>query len=270
MKCLFSKPDNYFARCGRLDCAVREWRIDGAPAFLRGLRVLFISDTHVLRRTTAADIRALADRAAALAPDLLLLGGDYADRAEDALRLFEVLGELKPPLGAFGVLGNNDYECFPGDQKPLIQAAADAGVRLLVDETASVATDEGNISIAGLDEYRHARPLSRPLFDEADQSAFRILLSHFPQSSGRYIRREGGLMPHLAMAGHTHGGQFRLLGMTPYSIGYELGIRRYMTAVSGWKQVGGTEFLVSPGLGTSKLPIRINVEPTIHLIRLAR
>lgn len=248
----------------------KEIRLSSAVHAPAGRTLLFLSDVHLSDRFPAAAVRSLIDQIETLQPDMILLGGDYGESAAWQKQFFELFSRLTPPLGTFGVLGNNDYECFPGDQKPLIRAAADAGVRLLVDETARVATDEGNISIAGLDEYRHARPLSRPLFDEADQSAFRILLSHFPQSSGRYIRREGGLMPHLAMAGHTHGGQFRLLGMTPYSIGYELGIRRYMTAVSGWKQVGGTEFLVSPGLGTSKLPIRINVEPTIHLIRLAR
>ena len=54
----FSRPDRYFARCGHLDAAVNEHTIDGAPPFMRGLRAVFVADTHVLRRTTRAELAA--------------------------------------------------------------------------------------------------------------------------------------------------------------------------------------------------------------------
>lgn len=260
MKCLFSKPDNYFARCGRLDCAVRAWRIDGAPAFLRGLRALFISDTHVLKRTTAADIRALADRAAALAPDLLLLGGDYADRAEDALRLFEVLGELKPPLGAFGVLGNNDAEAWP-DVNDLRKVMARAGVQLLVNEAATLPVNGGRLILGGVDEHKLGRPDARGLLPEASApDAYRVLLSHYPCPPN--------ISCDLMLSGHTHGGQFNLLGLTPFSIGFERLFRKDIRAmaVAGLHEMSGMKLLVSKGIGASRLQWRIGVRPEIDWI----
>ena len=248
----------------------RELRLPSSCAAAAGRTLLFLSDVHLSRRFPESAVNHLLDQIQALQPDMILLGGDYGESAAWQQQFFELFARLTPPLGAYGVLGNNDCECFPKDQKPLIQIAEKAGVRLLVDEKLRIAVGGGAISVAGLDEYKQAAALKNPLFSDEDESAFRILLSHYPQSSGRYIRKESGLMPHLAMAGHTHGGQFRLLGLTPYSIGYELDIRRYMTAVSGWKKVGETDFLVSPGLGTSRVPYRLNIEPTIHLLRLTR
>lgn len=248
----------------------REIRLPSSCAVPAGRTLLFLSDVHLSDRFPESAVHHLLDQIQALQPDMILLGGDYGESAAWQKQFFEMFARLTPPLGAYGVLGNNDCECFPKDQKPLIRIAEKAGVLLLADEKIRIDADGGMISVAGLDEYRQAAELDQPLFSGEDEPALRILLSHYPQSSGRYLRKLSGPMPHLAMAGHTHGGQFRLLGLTPYSIGYELDIRRYMTAVSGWKKVGQTDFLVSPGLGTSKLPYRLNVEPTIHLLRLTK
>lgn len=248
----------------------RTCRLPSSCAGLAGRTLLFFSDIHLSARFPESAVNHLIDQIASLGPDLILIGGDYGESAAWQLRFFELFSRLTPPLGAFGVLGNNDCECFPADQSRLIEAAAQAGVRILVDQAVTIETEGGAITVSGLDEYRQAKPPQDPLFTEESSSSLRILLSHYPQSSGRHLKKGKGLMPHLAMAGHTHAGQFRILGLTPYSIGYELDIRRYMTAVSGWKRVGETDFLVSPGLGTSRIPYRINAEPTIHLIRLTK
>ena len=260
MNCLYSKPDKFFARCGRLDCAVHEWRVDGAPAFLRGVRALFISDTHVLKRTSQADIRALADRAAALAPDILLLGGDYADRADDALRLFEVFGSLKPPLGAYGVLGNNDAEAW-ADVNGLRGAMARAGVKLLVNEATTLSVNGGRLILGGVDEHKLGRPDARGLLPETSApDAYRVLLSHYPC--------QPKVPCELMLSGHTHGGQFNLLGLTPFSIGFERLFRKDIRAmaVSGLHETGGMKLLVSKGIGASRIQWRVGVRPEIDWI----
>ena len=137
MNQLLTRPDPYLGLCGHLNCAVAETAIPGAPAFMRGLRVLFVTDPHVVRRTTEADLQRFVDRLAALSPDLLLLGGDYADRPGDSLRFFKALSPLRPPLGCFGALGNNDREAWP-DVEPLRRAMEAAGCRLLVNASARV------------------------------------------------------------------------------------------------------------------------------------
>ena len=82
---------------------------------------------------------------------------------------------------------------------------------------------------------------------------------------------QGRLRPasHLALVGHTHGGQFRFLGLTPYSIGFERRKYSRQLPVEGWTEVPGFPLLISPGVGTSRLPFRLNVPPTIHLISIS-
>lgn len=249
----------------------RDLPLPAGCASPEGRTLLFLSDVHLSSRFPTAAVERLLTQIESLNPDMILMGGDYAESAAWQLEFFEMLSELTPPLGIYGAIGNNDCECFPNRLTPLIEAAEKAGVRLLIDRTIRINTGCGSISIAGLDEFRQAKPLTKPLFTQKDSSSLRILLAHYPQSIGRYLHTQSGLAPHIALSGHTHGGQFRILGLTPYSIGFEFRKKgERLPCVSGWKTMGETQLLVSPGLGTSRIPLRIGAEPTIHLIRFAK
>lgn len=249
----------------------RDFPLPPTCAASEGRTLLFLSDVHLSGRFPAAAVERLLAQIEALNPDMILMGGDYAESAAWQLEFFEMLSRLTPPLGIYGAIGNNDCECFPKRLTPMIEAAEKAGITLLIDRTIRLNTGSGSISIAGLDEFRQAKPLKKPLFTQKDSSSLRILLSHYPQSIGRYLRTSAGLAPHIALSGHTHGGQFCLFGLTPYSLGFEYRMKgEKLPCVSGWKAVGETQLLVSPGLGTSRIPLRIGAAPTIHRIRLTR
>lgn len=249
----------------------REYRLPASCAGLAGRTLLFLSDIHLSEYFPETAVRKLIDQIEPLNPDMILLGGDYAESPQWQEQFFEMFSRLSPPLGTYGVFGNNDRECFPDGYHPLIQAAAKSGAAMLVDQTIQVDTGAGLISIAGLDEFRHAKPLKHALFSETDASSLRILLAHYPQSVSRYMKEYPSFAPHLGFSGHTHGGQFRLGSLTPFSIGFEHLLHgEPLPLVSGWTNIGPAEILVSPGLGTSRLPIRINAAPAIHLIRLAK
>ena len=78
--------------------------------------------------------------------------------------------------------------------------------------------------------------------------------------------------PDLILSGHTHGGQVRLLGLTPYDFLYD-GVpprgQRFFT-VRGVRREGDSVLVVSGGLGSSKLPLRINCPPEMQMITLRR
>ena len=252
-----SKPDRYAGPCGDLRCGLVERRIPGAPEFLRGLRALFVTDVHALPRTSSGDIEALAGRMADARPDILLLGGDYADTPEPARRLFEGLRGLRPPLGAFGVLGNNDREAFPNPDA-LRGIMSEAGLELLVNEARTLNVNGGRLVVAGVDEYKHGQPDAEGLFHGED--GYRLLLSHYP--------RPVPDMPDLMLCGHTHGGQFNLLGLTPYAVGFErlLDQRRAPWYIAGLHRCRGGQVFVSKGIGASRIPLRIGVRPEIDLL----
>lgn len=256
----FSKPDAYAGPCGDLRCEVVTTRIPGAPGFMRGLRALFVTDVHALPRTTSRDIAALSKRIADLGPDILLLGGDYSDTPEPCKRLFEGLAGLKIQLGTFGVVGNNDREAFP-DIEALRRIMAEAGVTLLINQSQILELNGGRLVVAGLDEYKYGTPDAAGLYpDETAPDVYRLLLSHYP--------RPVSPMPDLMLSGHTHGGQFNLLGLTPYTIGFErlLARDRAPKFISGLHDCGGGRVFVSKGIGASRLQMRVGVRPEIDLL----
>ena len=255
----FSRPDGYIGTTGHLRCAVVERRIPGAPAFMRGLRALFMSDLHALDRTADADMDALADAILAAKPDILLLGGDYADQPQPCRRLFAHLRRVAAPLGAYGVVGNNDREAFP-NLGVLRDVMGKAGFQLLVNRSVSLRVGGGRLIVAGLDEYKLGRPDARGLYPAApDPNRFRLLLSHYP------IAVEP--MPDLMLSGHTHGGQFNLLGVNPYTVGFERLLCRHPARfIAGLHDYGGGQMLVSKGVGASRIPLRVGVRPEIELL----
>ena len=257
----FSKPDRYCAPCGDLRCAVTECRISPAPAFMRGVTALFVTDVHALPTTSDAAMTALKEKAAALKPDLLLLGGDYSDRPGPTERLFERLAAIPAPLGRFGVVGNNDREAFPEIGR-LRRIMSRAGFELLINESRSLRLGGGRLIVAGLDEYRYGAPDATGLYAKAPApDRFRLLLSHYP--------RRVEPMPDLMLCGHTHGGQFNLLGVTPYTVGFErlFARRRASCFIAGLHEMDGGQVLVSKGIGASRLPLRVGVRPEINIIR---
>ena len=256
----FSRPDAYFGLCGDLRCSVSGHRISNAPEFMRGLRLAFVSDVHALPRTTDADLDALAERIRETEPDILLLGGDYADTAAPCRRFLKRVGKIPVRYGIFAAVGNNDREAFP-DLPVLRRAASDAGIQLLVNESRTIHVGNGRLIIAGLDEYRHGHPDPAGLYPEsASDSLYRVLISHFPRGLAP--------MPDLMLSGHTHGGQFNAFGITPYTVGFERVFKRRGSPrfIAGMHACRGGTVLVSKGIGASRVPMRVCVRPEIDVV----
>jgi predicted MPP superfamily phosphohydrolase len=239
------------------------------PPGLAGKTVAFATDIHINRFWKDAAIDRLIGAIGAKAPDLILWGGDYAESDAHARRLFDAASALHPPLGMFGVLGNNDYEHFRGRLDELIKLMKRARVFPLINKASSLDVADGRITVAGADEFKHGHPSSRMLRGYVAKNELRVLLCHSPQSIDAAVM---GIQkkPDLVFCGHTHGGQFSALGLTPYSIGYERGQRkdkRYFF-VSGDKTIDGMRVFVSNGVGTSRLPLRVGARPQLHLFTL--
>lgn len=91
-----------------------------------------------------------------------------------------------------------------------------------------------------------------------DDDAPVILMAHEPDIFARVPARIA-----LTLSGHTHGGQVRLFGWSP------IVPSRYGNRYAyGHVQENGRDLIVSAGLGTSKLPIRLGAPPEIVLIEL--
>lgn len=218
---------------------------------------MFATDMHIRDITDDKYIAELAHMLEAERADMLLLGGDYGESVDAAIRFLNAIRAEKFPMGIFGVVGNNDAEAF-SDVDELRKAFPG---RLLINSMCEVKLRGGRLMIGGLDEIKYGAYPDKSLFERANDT-YSILLSHFPKIP-TWI---SGARARLMLSGHTHGGQFRLFGLDPYTIGYEYG---EVDAVRGITEKGGTRLLVSSGIGVSKLPLRIGCPPKIHLIDFA-
>ena len=224
--------------------------IGGAPAWMRGIRALFVSDVHLRPSVSDAKLHALIQRIRSAQADLLLLGGDYAETDADCARFFQALSACDFPLGAYAVPGNND----PQDTEVLTRMMAPARVVLLKNRCAQVNLKGNRLEIGGCDERKFGFPRTRNLFSA--RAGYRILLSHYPARPDCACE--------LMLSGHTHAGQFNLLGLTPYSIGFERSFHHL--AIRGLHRMGGMHLLVGNGIGVSRLPLRVGASPRIHLL----
>ena len=257
----FTRPDFYIARTGDLEHKVVRVNIPDAPAFMRGVRAVFVSDTHVIARTAGDDLKKLAHSIKALNPDILLLGGDYADRHADALRFFESLKDIRPTYGIYACVGNNDTEDLD-DPSVLPGIMKQFGIELLVNASRTVPVNDGELLVAGVDEPFEGTPEYSGLYPEKPvEGVYRLLLSHFPSAPG--------VLPDLMLSGHTHGGQFNAFGITPYTIGFERIFKNsgVSVAISGLHNIDGAWLLVGKGIGASRIQMRIGVRPEIYELR---
>ena len=151
------------------------------------------------------------------------------------------------------MLGNHDHW---RDLAGARAALAAAHVRLLDNDAAPA----GPLAIGGLDDaFTHHDDLAATVTAMRALPGARILLSHspdpFPELPG-----DVGLM----LAGHTHCGQVRLPFVGAVSTMSRYG-QRY---ACGLVRENGRTLIVTAGLGTSGVPLRLGAAPDLWLIRL--
>ncbi len=234
------------------------------PAALNGLRVGVMSDLHSgAIHASAGSIARWVDRMNAERPDLVLLGGDYTDAhflfggRVPAERIAALLGELQPPLGVFGVLGNHDWVQFGAD---MWLALVGAGITVLENESVAIEAPGGRFHVAGLADLRMRRPSVSTALADVPENEPVLVLAHDPDLFPYVPERVS-----LTIAGHTHGGQIAIPYVRRPVIPSAYGER----FVRGLIVDDGRHLLVSAGLGTSGLPIRLFAPPEIHLLELS-
>lgn len=179
-----------------------------------------------------------------------MISGDLLARPGGAARLRAIVERLPP---VYAVLGNHDFaDSLDPFSKPVGEVDLGRGT-LLRDEAVTLDLRGQSVQLVGVDPRTYMRSRARP-WKLADPDAdFRILLCHFP--------RVIDLVPEgvfdLVLAGHMHDGQICL----PYG-------RDKIRLAHPWapynrgiyRRPGGT-LHVSPGLGTTFLPLRFFARP---------
>jgi predicted MPP superfamily phosphohydrolase len=249
-----------------LDITERDLPIDRLPAALEGARVAQLSDLHIGFQVSDAYLVESFDRISALAPDIVVITGDFISYSElrgrsqfDKLR--EILSHLpRGRLATLGILGNHDYGRGWRDRAvaTLVVAEAErAGVRMLRNETHAVA----GLDVIGVDDLWAQRG-NPALALGARSNDAAIVLVHNPDAADEHKWPEySGWM----LAGHTHGGQCKAPFLPPPLLPVKN--RRY---VSGAVTVDDARTLyISRGVG-HLTKARFNVRPEIAMFTLRR
>ncbi len=243
------------------------------------LRIAALSDIHASEpHMSAARIREIVARTNDLGADIIVLLGDYVYAKSIQWRKLRneewavELAALKAPLGVHAVLGNHDWWEYADNPRAgadeVRHALESAGINVLENDALRLVKDEKPFWLMGLTDQLAYHISRTPHIGGADDlpgtlkkltdDAPAILLAHEPDIFVRVPDRVT-----LTLAGHTHGGQIRLFGWSPI-IPSDYGNR----FAYGHIQEGQRHMVVSAGLGTSKLPIRIGIPPEIVLIEL--
>jgi len=234
------------------------------PRAWDGLRIAAISDIHAgSPHVGYAQLEHLVSTTNEQRPDIVVLLGDYVCRrtpqegVEKPENVASMLAGLHAPLGVVAVLGNHDWWL---DGERMRRAFEDAGLRVLDNEALRLERGGSPLWLVGI-----ADALTRiPRVDWALRSVPAgdavVLLTHNPDLFDHDVPDR--VM--LTLAGHTHGGQVRLpfvgAPIVPSAFG-----QRY---AEGLVVEGKRTLFVTPGIGTSVLPIRLGVPPEISLLTL--
>lgn len=232
--------------------------------YVRPLRVALVSDLHVgAPYHGLGRLPSTVDRINATNPDLICIAGDVVTlgvlggQFTPPEAIARELSRLRAPSGVFAVLGNHD-RLFSASRVRV--ALESAGIRVLEDTARLVSTPSGRVWVAGLtDFWTGPHDIGRTLAAVSDSATPVLLLTHNPDIFPRIPSRVT-----LTLAGHTHGGQVRL----PL-IGSPIVPSRYGQRYLRGLVIEDTRRLfVSTGIGTSDLPLRLGVPPTIFVLSL--
>jgi uncharacterized protein len=238
---------------------------DVPPAF-DGARIVVLTDIHRSFFFSQKRVGRLVDRVNSMAPDLVVLGGDYVygDKAYEQ-SAFDELGHLKAPLGTFAVLGNHDYAHPAGggnDPTPAQEAIAGASITLLDNGGVWIEESGQRFLLAGVSDLQQGHPRAEPAIDGTNSDDLVVLVSHEPDFAEKL---QPGWVD-LVLSGHTHGGQLTFFGLWAPLVGSEYG-QKYRT---GTVTSGSTTVVVSNGIGTILPPLRFFARPQIVVITLKK
>ena len=265
-----------------IDEQTHEVQIPNLPASLEGKQVAVIADMQVgMWLDNTWTIERIVDRIINDRPAAVLIAGDFvyhvtggsSPTVAEAVSLVAPLAEAGLPT--YAVLGNHDY-AMPTSKAPKDEALAsavqraleDAGITVLRNQAAplpAAQTDGTPLYIVGVGAHVADEDRAEVALAEVPDGAPRLALMHHPESFKAFPANTAPL----AVAGHTHGGQFRI-PFTPSWTWMSYTSEDEVHADGFIRDYGaaGNQLYVNQGIGFSVVPLRLNAPPELTLFTL--
>jgi len=224
------------------------------PSEMSGYRIAFVTDTHYI---SDARLRRVVEKLNRRNVDLVLLGGDFADKLQHMQKSVEILSHIRSTDGIFGVDGNHDV------QTRLFAEMEEHGITPLSNSGVLV---RKNFFLAGVEDLRKRNPDISKSVKKSNPEDFVLLISHNPDVTMKQSTASVDLM----LCGHTHGGQITFFGIWAPIFTFTRHITEYGQRFRfGWAQSrDGTPVFVSRGTGEHMF--RIFSRPQVVLLTLVR
>jgi predicted MPP superfamily phosphohydrolase len=234
-----------------------------------GFTIAQLSDFHYDAHFSILPIRRAVEIVNGLHPDLVVLTGDfvtvpywsdYLHNAKQAASAAEpcaqLLGQLRARLGSWAVLGNHDVDSDPAR---VVEALQSQGIHVLRNRSMPLEQAAARLWLSGLDDVIEGKPDLDVTLKGIPPREPVVLLAHEPDFADRVTQYPVDLQ----LSGHSHGGQVRLpvVGapfLPDLAQKYPWGLRR----------IGPLTLYTNIGLGTIRVPVRLNCPPEITLFTL--
>jgi predicted MPP superfamily phosphohydrolase len=238
------------------------------PEAFAGMKIVQISDFHFQEYTEATFLEAVVRTVNALAPDLVVLTGDFVSTQPLprhfsvglAYHCAELLSRLESPL-RYAIMGNHDTLV---GARAVTDALVTHGIPVLANSYVPLERAGQRLWLAGIKDALEQRPdlaTALPAVRKRDREPV-ILLAHEPDFADHALGHDIALI----LSGHTHGGQIRLPFLPPLLLP-EMG-RRYVQGL--FKLEDGMQLYVNRGIGAVTLPFRFRCPPEITVVTLER
>ena len=237
--------------------------IRNLPLPFHGYRIAQLSDIHLDGFTEPAFLRHAIRLINALAPDLVLLTGDFITHGppynipeRSIYTCARALQALTCPL-RFGCLGNHDSVV---GQAFIARVLRDHGTPILLNQHIPIDRAGARLHIAGVEDPATSYPNLDHALPPNPQGPI-ILLAHAPDYADQVLLHPRGHRVDLILSGHTHGGQVRLPFLGPLTLP-PMGSKYVM----GHFHLGqNLQLYVNRGLGSVGFPFRLNCPPELTL-----
>ncbi len=227
----------------------------------RTLRLVIVSDLH--GAVYGTEQRILADQILSAAPDIVLMPGDMLESAAWLPEFYPLVRRLR---GIPTLMTTGNHEMRLKERDELKRALTGMGVRVLSGRHILYPVGKRQVVFYGIDDVQHvgetwtesARAFFLPRKDHEelggsiqkqlqalsprDPSKFNVLITHRPEHMEKYVNAGFDLV----IAGHAHGGQWRIPGLANGVYAPNQGI--FPRYAGGRYAIGGCTMIVSRGL----------------------
>ncbi|HZX45840.1 MAG TPA: metallophosphoesterase [Clostridia bacterium] len=238
--------------------------INNLPEELKGLKIAHVSDVHI--PLYAPDTERFVKILQREKPDIIALTGDILDGSGkwDNPDFIKFCADLADIAVTYAVTGN--HEARRRDAEKWAKAIGETDVLVVENRVEIFKKGSSMIAFMGLrDGSSYSVERFRGL--EMAKDIPRILLAHRPELFDSYCSDSNEVRPALVLSGHAHGGQFRIPFLKKGVVAPHQGfLPKYTSGL--YVSESGVQMVVSRGLGSSIIPVRLNNRPHLPIIHL--